>query len=127
MAARRTVVKAGKADFQPVEGRQPVLLLKRRNVHVVPFHPHGAHCLEPFRAEHLDVLPRLGDVAVLCAVDAADDEMGDVRGEIELDGGAHLRANIGKRGLCGVSAWCWSRLRGGLWTYALLGGDGRAT
>lgn len=94
-----TIVEARQADFQAEEDGHAKLLFQRFDVDVVvACHPALAERLEPGGQEDLDVLAGFGDIAVFGAVDAADDEVGDVRGEVELDGGAHVRADGGELG-----------------------------
>lgn len=89
----RTIVEAGQAYSQPVESGKPVLKLERGHVNIAALHPLGAHSLQPCWQQDANIVTRLCNVAVLCATGISDDEMGNVRGQIELDGRAHLCAN----------------------------------
>lgn len=96
----RTIVEARQADFHAEEGGHPKLLFQRFHIHVVvACHPDFAKGLEPSRREHLDIVSGSGYIAVFGAVGAADNEVGDVRGEVELDGGAHVGTDGGELGL----------------------------
>jgi hypothetical protein len=88
-----TIIKARQANLQAVESGQAVLLFECFHIHITPFHPFCAHGLQPSREQHTNVLAALCDIAVLVAARIPNDEMRYVRGQIELDGRAHLRAN----------------------------------
>jgi hypothetical protein len=90
----RTVVEACEANLEPEEGRQAVSVLESSQVHFVfALEPDMAQCLEPGRGQDLDVFSALCNIAVFGAVGAADNEVRYVRGEIKLDGSAHLGGN----------------------------------
>jgi hypothetical protein len=71
-----TIVKAGQTYPQSEECWDSMLGFQGRHVEVVgSLEPDLAHCLEPCRRKHLDILPALGDIAVFGAVGAADNEV----------------------------------------------------
>ena len=120
-----TVVEASEAYPKTKKSRHAIFLFQCCHIQiVVSTHPDLAESLEPCGGENLDVVAGFCDIAIFGAVDAADDEVGNIRSEVKLDGRAHLRANgceLGLHrdmGLAGVI-----EKTGRWWAYALLGGN----
>ena len=89
-----TVVEASEAYLEAKKSRHAVFLFQCCHIQiVVSTHPDLAESLEPCGGENLDIVAGLCDIAIFGAVDAADDQVGNVRSEVKLDGRAHLRAN----------------------------------
>ncbi|KAK0339512.1 hypothetical protein LTR59_018363, partial [Friedmanniomyces endolithicus] len=53
----------------------------------------------PVNAHELDVRTRFGDIAIFGGGDAADDEVGDVGGEVQPEGRSDSRSDIWEREL----------------------------
>lgn len=98
----RTIVKPCETYLEAQKGRDSMLCLQRSHVEVViPLEPDLAHSLEPRGCQHLHIFSFLRDIAIFCAVNVAHNEMRYVGGQIELDGGAQVSADVPE---CGLAA-----------------------
>lgn len=112
----RTVLETGQAASQSLplavvrvgavgiaaarlEGLKLPAVLQRSKVELLVLHPQCPHGVDPAGRHGLDVGPFLGDVAVLGRVVVADDEVGDVGGQIVLVDAAHVGSALGNLAL----------------------------
>lgn len=113
---RRTVLETGQTASQSrslvldgvgavgfaaagLEGLELPADLQGSEIELVVLHPQRPHGVDPAGSHGLDVGPFLGDMAVLGGVVVADDEVGDVGGQIVLVDAAHVGSALGNLAL----------------------------
>lgn len=89
-----TIVEPSEADLEAVESRKSIFLFDGCNIYLTPLYPFLTHALNPFWCDDLDVLPRLCDITILGAINVADDKMGNVGGEVELNGSSQFDSYV---------------------------------